>query len=99
MAALGVCKETAWPYNDTRAPIRTPCPNCSVRQETPLPLAFKEAKQHTVEAYQRLNVGGAEHAQGLSSPSGYPFVFGFSVYESFEGPQVAKPESSPCPGR
>jgi len=29
--------------------------------------------------------------------SGYPFVFGFSVYESFESPQVAKTGIAPMP--
>ena len=29
--------------------------------------------------------------------SGYPFVFGFSAHESFEGPQVAKTGVAPMP--
>jgi C1A family cysteine protease len=29
--------------------------------------------------------------------SGYPFVFGFSVYQSFESPQVAKTGHVPMP--
>jgi C1A family cysteine protease len=29
--------------------------------------------------------------------SGYPFVFGFSVYESFEGQQVAQTGHAPMP--
>jgi C1A family cysteine protease len=29
---------------------------------------------------------------------GYPFVFGFTVYESFEGPEVAKTGVVPLPG-
>ena len=29
--------------------------------------------------------------------SGYPFVFGFSVYESFEGDEVAKTGNAPMP--
>ena len=30
--------------------------------------------------------------------SGYPFVFGFTVYESFESPQVAKTGVAALPG-
>jgi C1A family cysteine protease len=29
--------------------------------------------------------------------AGYPFVFGFTVYESFEGPQVAQTGDVPMP--
>jgi C1A family cysteine protease len=30
--------------------------------------------------------------------SGFPFVFGFTVYESFESPEVAKTGHAPLPG-
>jgi C1A family cysteine protease len=49
---------------------------------------YKEAAKHTAVLYQRV-ARSLNQMKGCLA-SGYPFVIGFSVYESFEGPDVAK---------
>lgn len=84
VAKQGACPETLWPY--VIAKFRTkPTANC-----------FKVAGQHRAILYQRL-VQNLNQMKGCLA-SGYPFVFGFAVYESFEGPQVAKTGQAPMPG-
>ena len=70
---LGAPPETLWPYSD-----KNPGPF----QKKPPASVYKEAAEHKVTAYQRV-------ARVLSQMkgclvSGYPFVFGFSVYDSFD---------------
>jgi C1A family cysteine protease len=72
----GDCPETEWPYVIAKFKTKPP-KNC-----------YTDALKYKVVLYQRV-------AQTLSQlkgclASGYPFVFGFSVYESFESAQVAK---------
>lgn len=93
VASVGVCAETAWPYNDQSTDPHA-CPTCPYAK-TPPPTCFDEAKQHTVKLYQRLTPA-LNTLKGCLA-SGYPFVFGFSVYESFEGPKVAKTGIVPMP--
>ena len=83
LAQWGVCHETDWPYNP---PAFTKNPNC---------LAFKNAAQHKITSYQRL-VTLSDLKACLAA--GFPFVFGFTVYESFESPDVAKTGVVPLPG-
>jgi C1A family cysteine protease len=71
----GVCAETRWPYVISRFTVK-PSPSC-----------YKEALDHQVTAYARLQ---AVDEMRACLAEGYPFVFGFSVYESFESQQVAK---------
>jgi C1A family cysteine protease len=72
----GVCPEDLWPYN------------ISEFAKKPQSTCYKEALKHQVLSYHRvardINQIKACLAQGT------PFVFGFSVYESFESPQVAQ---------
>ena len=51
------------------------------------PPAYKEALKHQVTAYPRPETVDEMRA---CLAEGYPFVFGFTVYESFESQQVAK---------
>lgn len=73
---LGVCTETSWPY-DIAAFADKPGAGC-----------FKEALKHQAIVYrsvpQQLNQLQACLATGI------PFVFGCSVYESFESAEVAR---------
>jgi len=50
--------------------------------------AYTDAKADLITLYQRV-IQNLNTMQGCLA-SGFPFVFGFTVYESFEGPQVAK---------
>ncbi len=69
----GACYEKTWPYVISRFD-RMPPLKC-----------YTEAKKHLIESYHRLN-NTSEMLACLAE--GYPFVFGFTVYESFESPQV-----------
>jgi C1A family cysteine protease len=84
VAKDGAPHETLWPYDISKF------------QSKPSAAAYADAGKHRAILYQRL-------AQSLSQfkgclASGYPFVFGFSVYESFEGADVAKTGIMPMPG-
>lgn len=75
LSTLGVCSEKKWPY----------VPKTFTKK--PSAACYAEAKKHTVRTYHRI-VGLAEMRACLAE--GFPFVFGFSVYERFESAAVAK---------
>ena len=75
LVKVGVCSETKWPYNIAQF-TRKPAAAC-----------FKEAADHQVTSYHRI-VGLQQMRQCLAE--GFPFVFGFSVYEGFESAAVAR---------
>ena len=76
VAKQGVCPESEWPYDITKF------------ADQPPQQCFTDAAQHTVKSYQRL-VQNLTLMKGCLA-AGFPFVFGFTVYESFEGQDVAK---------
>ena len=83
VAKQGVPPESDWPYSE----------NLSVVTTKPKSIAYTDALQHKVIAYHRIaSTGSAAFLKLLKSclADGYPFVFGFNVYTSFEGPQIAK---------
>ena len=87
----GVCPETLpagrpgqWPYVAGRFATKPP-KQC-----------YAEAMRHQVVSYRRLTQNLNQMKGCLAS--GYPFVFGFSVYESFESGAVAKTGKVPMPG-
>jgi C1A family cysteine protease len=75
LVKTGVCSEKQWPYKIARF-IQEPPAKC-----------YKEAADHQVTSYHRI-LGLQQMRQCLAE--GYPFVFGFAVYVSFESAQVAK---------
>lgn len=80
---LGAPPEGDWPYDITKFTDRPP------------DAAYKDALQHQALEYQRIG-----HSLALMKgclADGYPFVFGFTVYESFESDQVAKTGQAPLP--
>jgi C1A family cysteine protease len=86
VAKLGVCFESgtsAWPYD--------------IREFTERPAAacYKVAEKHQILQYSRL-VPIESQLKGCLA-AGYPFVFGFTVYESFETPEVASTGIVPMP--
>ena len=85
VAKLGVCDETVWPYDISRF------------TEKPSKKAYDAAARHQATLYRRVT-GNLHQMQGCLA-SGYPFVFGFSVYESFMSDQVAKTGEVPLPPR
>jgi C1A family cysteine protease len=83
VANQGVCPEDLWPYNIANFAERPPA-NC-----------YQVALQNKVTLYQRLAQNIYQMKACLAS--GFPFVFGFTVYDSFESPDVAKTGIVPMP--
>lgn len=85
IAKQGACPETMWPYDQDKFAVR-PSDEC-----------YTEALNHQGLAYKRLNVD--LRAMKTCLAEGFPFVFGFAVYESFEGAEVAKTGKLPMPSK
>ncbi len=83
VAKLGVCPERDWPYDVTKFVQKPPAQ------------AYQDARLDRAVAYQRL-VQNLNQMKGCLA-SGYPFVFGFTVYSSFESDQVAQTGDAPMP--
>lgn len=75
LVKLGVCSETKWPYVIGKFTVKPPAP------------CFKEALQHQVLSYHRI-VTLLEMRRCLAE--GFPFVFGFTVYDGFESAAVER---------
>ena len=84
VAQQGDCPETEWPYVIARFKTKPPA-GC-----------YADALKYRVVSYQRL-VPVLSQLKGCLA-SGYPFVFGFTVYESFESPEVARTGHASLPG-
>jgi C1A family cysteine protease len=95
VAKLGVCPETEWPYDDTPAGSDTRFPDGSKAAQQPTKQCYDDALQHRATTYQRV-VRNLDQFRGCLA-SGYPFVFGFTVFESFETKEVAQTGVMPMP--
>jgi C1A family cysteine protease len=83
VARLGDCPETEWPYVIARFAAK-PSADC-----------FRDAMKYKAVLYQRV-IQTLNQMKGCLA-SGFPFVFGFSVYESFESAKVTKSGIVPMP--
>jgi C1A family cysteine protease len=83
VASMGVCSESEWPYDISKFATK-PSDKC-----------FTAAAKHRIVLYQRL-IQDLNTMKGCIA-AGYPFVFGFTVYQEFEGPEVAKSGVVPMP--
>jgi C1A family cysteine protease len=83
VSKLGVCPETDWPYD------------ISLFAQKPPAVAFNNAKKEQVRNYFRIPQNANQLKACLGE--GFPFVFGFTVYDSFESPAVAKSGVLPMP--
>ena len=72
----GVCPEKMWPYN------------VDMFTKKPSAECYSDASKHQVTSYHRVSRKLEQMQSCLAE--GYPFVFGFTVYESFESEAVAK---------
>jgi C1A family cysteine protease len=72
----GVCHETMLPYDIKKFAVK------------PSAACYTEALKHQVIRYQRVLQSVDQMKACLAE--GYPFVFGFTVYDSFESSTVAK---------
>jgi C1A family cysteine protease len=73
---LGAPPETDWPYDITKF------------RDKPPQQAFAGGSENQAILYKRLTPTLGQLKGCLAS--GYPFVFGFTVYDSFESPEMAK---------
>ena len=71
----GVCTEDKWPYMIDNF------------QSKPTEKCYSDALDHQVTSYQRIDT---LDEMRMCLADGFPFVFGFTVYESFESPAVAE---------
>ena len=84
VAKQGACKETpTWPYKISKF------------DDKPPKAAYDQAKKHQAIRYLRLTQTLNQLKGCLAS--GFPFFFGFAVYESFESQQVANSGHVPMP--
>lgn len=74
LAEHGTCNESMWPYIPEKFAVK-PDQSC-----------YDYANKHTISEYSRI-ISFSDMIRCLSS--GFPFVFGFTVYSEFEGPLVA----------
>jgi C1A family cysteine protease len=89
----GVCPEDDWTYDD-RLPEDQGGPNTKVF-EKPSAAAFAAAQKYQVKGYLRI-VQSLSQMKGCLA-SGYPFVIGFTCYDSLQYDQTAKTGDIPMP--
>jgi C1A family cysteine protease len=75
LASEGAPPEIDWPYDIAQFAVQPPAQ------------AYADGLQHKVTSYQRIAQNLAQLKGSLAA--GFPFVFGFTVYESFESDEVA----------
>ena len=82
LVTLGACAEALWPYRPAKFAAK------------PGAACYRDGLAHQVTSYRRiLDLEGMQTCLA----EGFPFVFGFSVYESFESKQVARTGVAPMP--
>lgn len=79
----GACREEKWPYIISRFKKKPPA------------ACYRDGLKHQILDYQRLDTVDQMRA---CLAGGFPFVFGFAVYESFETQAVAQTGRAVMPG-
>lgn len=82
LVKLGACPETEWPYDTNKFTDKPPAKD------------YADALHYQITSYYRL---GSLEEMKHTLADGFPFVFGFSVYESFESSTVEKTGIVPLP--
>jgi C1A family cysteine protease len=75
LAKQGACPEADWPYVVNQFAAKPPA------------ACYKEGLEHQIVSYHRI---ASVQEMRMCLAEGYPFVFGFTVYDSFESAAVAK---------
>lgn len=83
VAKQGDCPESEWPYDIAKF-AHKPSASC-----------YSDALKYKTINYQRLTQNLSQMRQCVAA--GYPFVFGFTAYDSFESADVAKTGIVPMP--
>ncbi len=86
VSKLGVCPEDMWTYEGDTTPDNGGTNNKVFTK--PDPKCYTEAKKHVVVSYLRL-VQSQSQLKGCLA-AGYPFVFGFTCYDSLMSDATAK---------
>ena len=86
LANIGAASESLCPYNIAKF------------KNKPSAKYYREAAKHKAIQYLRINNTNLAELKSCIA-EGYPFVFGFSVYESFESNEVAKTGIAPLPAK
>lgn len=81
--STGICKESLWSYDITKFTVKPP------------EICYTEAKKYTSTVYA--TVDQTETSLKTVLNSGYPIVFGFYVFQSFENKDVANTGIMPVP--
>jgi len=84
LAKAGSCSEASWPYDIARFAVKPPA-RC-----------YTLAKVHRIVSYHRIQT---EPEMLTCLAEGYPFVFGFTVYESFENAETTRTGIVQMPGK
>jgi len=83
VAQQGACPEKEWPYDISKFTVKPPAQS------------YPDALKDRAVSYTRLSHNLNQMKGCLAD--GYPFVFGFTVYESFESQTVAQTGHAPMP--
>lgn len=85
LKTYGSCDETLWPYAVSKFRLK------------PTAKAFKDALARRISEYSRITT---LYSMKACLAAGYPFVFGFTVYDAFESDAVARSGvlDMPAPG-
>lgn len=83
VARQGDCPETLWPYDTSKVLIK-PTGDC-----------YSNALQYTVVEYKHIRQN--EYALKACLASGFPFIFGFTVYDNFLSDEVKRTGVLPMP--
>jgi len=73
----GACPEQQWPYSESKV------------LDNPTALCYRDARKCEALAYKRLIHTHLNQLKGCLA-SGYPFIFGFTVYNGFEDKAISK---------
>jgi C1A family cysteine protease len=84
VAKQGVCDEVSWPYEISKFTAEPPA------------TCYAEALNNRATTYQRV-ARTLPQLKGCLA-NGFPIVFGFRVYQSFESAEVARTGEVPMPG-
>jgi C1A family cysteine protease len=83
VAKQGVCPENEWPYQ------------IASFKKKPAAKCYSDAKKHQITSYHRIST---PDEMRTCLADGFPFVFGFTVYDAFESAAVAKSGVLNMPG-
>ncbi|MDE1727436.1 MAG: C1 family peptidase, partial [Thaumarchaeota archaeon] len=87
LSGNGVCDEKLWPYDITKFAVQPPA-NCYAASAPNKAITYKKVANAIIPSLLKQCIA-----------DGFPFIFGFTVYESFESDQVATTGIVPMPSK